>query len=147
MLALMARGVHLEGKSSKKDAPYSSRSNAYLNFATELNKALHGDRYGEDISKREVTKMLDKMLKEKKQVVGRGGLMERQQTGRITSFLRMCWESNRRADFDGSLGEWNVGERRDRVRAERRLPPLEDVAPATAQVTRKLFLPPISHLE
>ena len=115
MLALMARGIHLDEKpsSTSKKGKYTSTStsNAYLNFATELNHALHGDKYQEDISKREVTKMLDKMLKEKKQVVGRGGLMERQRTGRITRFLRLAWESNRRGGFDGSLTEWNSGRR------------------------------------
>lgn len=120
MLALMARGIHLDenpspsststSKPKKRTPSTTSTPNAYLTFATALNHALHGDRYQEDISKREVTRQLDKMLREKKQVVGRGGLMERQRSGRVTRMLRCAWESNRRAGSDGSLGEKRLRE-------------------------------------
>lgn len=88
--------------------------------------------------------MLDRMLQEKKGVVGKGGLMERQRTGRITRFLRMAWESNRKSDYDGSVSEWSQGRKKkedDKLRAEQGLPPSESTTdPAAARE----FLPNIS---
>jgi hypothetical protein len=140
MLSLLCRGTHLSPSSaSRKDLPSTVLKNTYLNFATELNLALHGTDYEQDIPKREVTKMLERVLREKKAVMG---LIERQKTGRITRGVRMAWESGRRGDFDGSVGEWNNGRKEkveDRRRAECGLPPLDRGAAATACKCSKFF--------
>lgn len=108
LLCLMAKGMHLEERGKRSDEPGAMRRHAYLNVATELNLAVNGKNgYGEDIDKREVAKMIDRMLVEKKGVVGKGGYMERATRGRITRGLKMAWERSKGADFDGSLGEWN----------------------------------------
>ncbi|RDL37425.1 uncharacterized protein BP5553_04858 [Venustampulla echinocandica] len=128
LLALMAKGVHLEGRSKRKDDPGSARHAAQLNFATELNKALHGNDFRQDISKKEITRMVEKMMVERKHVVGKGGLMERQGTARLTRSLRMAWETNRKMDFNGSIGEWKDGRKLVEINKERvakGLPPME----------------------
>jgi hypothetical protein len=102
----MARSLHLD--SNRNDEPSAARRHAYLNVATELNKAVNGDRdFGNDIDKREVTKMIEKMLVEKKGVIGKGGYMERATRGRITRGLRQMWGREPSFDYDGSLSEWN----------------------------------------
>lgn len=134
MLALMARGVHLAERPSREDDIPKGKFNTYLNFATELNHALHGTDYKQDIPKRKVAKILDKMLTEKKAVVGKGGLMERQQTGRLTRALRMAWECNRKGDFDGSLSEWNAGRKEmetEKLREKNGFPPEQPDAAST----------------
>lgn len=113
MLCLLAKGT-LSDEHGRKNDSSSSRSNVYLTFATKLNTALHGTNYAMDISKKEVTNMLDTILAERKGAVGRGGLMERRPVGRITRSLKLAWERNKPVDFDGSLGEWNSG-RKERV--------------------------------
>jgi hypothetical protein len=138
MLCLIAKGVHLEeGCVKRSEQPGSSRINAYENFATQLNFALHGKDYESDINKREVTRMLDQILEERKHVVGKGGLLGRFPGGRITAAMRLAFsrsdiwvepEKNRKKypgnpekggggeirDFDGSLTEWENG-RKERV--------------------------------
>lgn len=103
----MAKGTHLEERGKRSDEPGSMRRHAYLNVATELNLAVNGKNgYGNDIDKRDVAKMIDKMLQEKKGVVGQGGYMERATSGRITRGLRMMWEREPSFDYDGSVSEW-----------------------------------------
>lgn len=58
--------------------------------------------------------MLDQMLEERKGVVGKGGLVERQVSGRVTRSLRMAWNRTPAIGFDGSLSEWNRG-RKEKV--------------------------------
>jgi hypothetical protein len=114
MLCLIAKGVHLEGYSKRTDIPGVAKRNAYKTFATELNYALNRKNYGADIDRKEVTKMLDQLLVERKGVAGKGGLVERNRGGRVTRSMRMAWERNKPIDFDGSLSEWNQG-RRERI--------------------------------
>ncbi|KAK2624605.1 hypothetical protein QTJ16_005798 [Diplocarpon rosae] len=116
MLSLIARGVHLEQHPNKRtDAPSQARKNAQEIFYTALNTALHGKDFTQDINKREVTRMLDQVLEERKHVVGKGGLAERQTSGRITRTLTSAWKRPTKSiDFDGSLGEWEQG-RKERV--------------------------------
>ncbi len=94
-----------------------------------LNDAVHKNDYSNDISKREVTKMLDQMLEERKGVVGKGGLVERMRGGRVTRTVTLCWERRRPIGFDGSLSEWNNGRKKQVEKKERDtlgLPPLEE---------------------
>jgi hypothetical protein len=114
MLCLIAKGVHLEGYSKRTDNPGIAKRNAYKTFATELNYALNKKNYGADIDRKEITKMLDQLLVERKGVAGKGGLVERNRGGRVTRSMRMAWERNKPIDFDGSLSEWNQG-RRERI--------------------------------
>jgi hypothetical protein len=114
MLCLIAKGVHLEGYSKRTDIPGVAKRNAYKTFATELNYALNKKNYGADIDRREITKMLDQLLVERKGVAGKGGLVERNRGGRVTRAMRIAWERNKPIGFDGSLSEWNQG-RRERV--------------------------------
>jgi hypothetical protein len=105
----MAKTMHLEGRGNCKDEESAMRRHAYMNVTTALNKALNGENggYGDDIDKTEVAKMIDKMLVEKKGVVGKGGYMERATSGRITRGLKRMWEREPSFDYDGSLSEWN----------------------------------------
>ncbi len=114
MLCLIARGVHLEERVKRSEAPETGRFNAYENFATQLNFALHRNDYESDIQKKEVTRMLDQILAERKHVVGKGGLVERYSGGRITRTTKRTFDRIHRLDFDGSLSEWKQG-RRDKV--------------------------------
>jgi hypothetical protein len=114
MLCLIAKGVHLEGYSKRTDIPGVAKRNAYKTFATELNYALNKKNYGADIDRKEITKMLDQLLVERKGVAGKGGLVERNRGGRVTRSMRMAWERNKPIDFDGGLSEWNQG-RRERI--------------------------------
>lgn len=58
--------------------------------------------------------MLDQMLADRKHVVGKGGLVERQRNGRVTRALRMAWNRSPAIDFDGTESEWNQG-RKEKV--------------------------------
>lgn len=105
----MAKNMHLEEKGNRNDEEGVMRRHAYLNVATALNEAVNGKNggFGDDIDKKEVAKMIDKMLVEKKGVVGKGGYMERATSGRITRGLKRMWEREPSFDYDGSLSEWN----------------------------------------
>ncbi|KAH7348767.1 hypothetical protein BKA65DRAFT_550833 [Rhexocercosporidium sp. MPI-PUGE-AT-0058] len=108
MLCLIAKGVHLEQRPNKRtDAPSITRANAYENFYSALNNAVHGKDFSSDIHKKEVTRMLDQMLADRKHVAGKGGLVERQRNGRVTRALRMAWNRSPAIDFDGTESEWN----------------------------------------
>jgi hypothetical protein len=99
--------VHLEERGKGNDEPGDMRRHAYLNVATELNKAVNGaSDFGRDIDKKEVSRMIDRMLIEKKGVVGKGGYMERATNGRITRGLKRMWEREPSFDYDGTLSEW-----------------------------------------
>jgi hypothetical protein len=119
LLALMAKGVHIYGRGKRNDDPNELRRNAYVDFATALNEALHGEDYTQDISKKEVTRMIDQVLVKRKRVVGKGGLMERQHGGRITRSLNLAFKRGQQQDYDGSVSEWNNG-RRAKVLARHR---------------------------
>ena len=105
----MAKGLHREDPTKKSDTPGRARRHAHLEMATALNNALHGNDFENDISKREVSKMIDKILEERKAIVGPGGYMDRAVPGRITRGLKMMWERSTKFDFDGSMAEWNLG--------------------------------------
>ncbi|KAL5322415.1 hypothetical protein ACEPPN_010388 [Leptodophora sp. 'Broadleaf-Isolate-01'] len=115
MLCLIAKGVHLEQRPNKRtEARTITRANAYENFYTALNNAVHGKDFSSDIHKKEVTRMLDQMLADRKHVVGKGGLVERQRNGRVTRALRLAWNRSPAIDFDGTESEWNQG-RKEKV--------------------------------
>ena len=105
----MAKNMHLEERSNRKDEEGTMRQHAYMNVATALNEAVNRKNggFGDDIDKREVAKMIDQMLDKKKGVVGKGGYMERATSGRITRGLKRMWEREPSFDYDGSLSEWN----------------------------------------
>jgi hypothetical protein len=111
----MAKGMHLEQRGKKSDDPNKARQHAYLEVATALNQAVHKDDYRNDLDKREVSRMIDWALLERKGVVGRGGYMERQVVPRITRTLRRMWERPTKFDYDGTLGEWNTGRKEREV--------------------------------
>ncbi|KAH7416841.1 hypothetical protein BKA64DRAFT_739435 [Cadophora sp. MPI-SDFR-AT-0126] len=115
MLCLIAKGVHLEQRPNKRtEAPTITHANAYENFYTALNDAVHRKDYTSDIPKKEVTRMLDQMLAERKHVAGKAGLVERQRNGRVTRALRIAWNREPAIDFDGTESEWNQG-RKEKV--------------------------------
>lgn len=90
MLCLIAKGVHLEKRVKRTDAPETGRINAYDTFATELNLALHGDDYRSDISIREIIKKLDDLLDNHSYAVGKGGLVERNTLGHVTRTMSLA---------------------------------------------------------
>jgi len=118
VLALFVKGYHLApaGRQNKKDDEGQRTQSAYLTFATELNKALSGETgYESDIKKIEITKFVDKCLAEQKNVVGKGGMMERSKARKITRGLRMMWQREQKFDFDGTIGEWNAWRKESKV--------------------------------
>lgn len=131
LLCLLAKGKHLEVTHGRKsDDPDKRKQHAYFNITTELNEAVRGKVYDDDLTKYDVTKMIDKMLHERKAVVGRGGYMERQAVPRITRGLKMMWERPTRFDFDGSKAEWKLGrkaEEQERKRIADGGAPREDI--------------------
>lgn len=116
----MAKGMHLEERGQRNDEAGAMRRHAYLNVATELNKAVNGaNDFGNDIDKKEVAKMIDRMLVEKKGVVGKGGYMERATRGRITRGLKRMWQRKPGFDYDGSQSEWKQWRREREVERKR----------------------------
>ena len=117
LLCLMAKNMHLDEKSVRNEEERALRRHSYMNVATALNTALNGETgsFERDIDKREVAKMIDRMLQEKKGVVGKGGYMERATMGRITRGLKRMWERGTRFDYDGSMS----GRARWRKRSEK----------------------------
>lgn len=82
-----------------------------IGFATELNKALNGKSYKDDIPVDDVRAMLDKLSREKKGVLA---FIERQPTQTITRLQSRIFQ--KRMVADGSLREWVLEGRRDRLR-------------------------------
>jgi hypothetical protein len=115
----MARGTHLEERGKRTDDNSVLRQHAYLNVATKLNEAVHKGDYVNDITKKEVSKMIDKVLVERKGVVGKGGYMERSTSGRVTRGLKRAWDRNPPIDFDGSLSEWSQWRKASEAEKER----------------------------
>lgn len=124
----MAKGLHLQRLTYNND-PIAAREATQLNFATELNKALHGDNLRRDIPVKEITRMVKKMLVERKQVVGEGGLVARQTAPRLTRTLTKAWDSKRKMNFDGSIGEWKKGRKLRELNKERATKALAPVVP------------------
>jgi hypothetical protein len=104
----MAKGLHLERHGRRSDAPGAARRHAYLEVATALNNSVHKNEFERDINKREVTRMIDKFLEERKGIVGKGGYMERSTRGRITRGLKRLWDRTSKFDYDGSKIEWKL---------------------------------------
>jgi hypothetical protein len=104
----MAKGTHIEERGKRSDTTGAARQHAYLEVATALNTAVYKNDFANDISKKEVVKMIDRVLEERKGVVGRGGYMERATRGRITRGLKRLWERPTKFDYDGSLIEWKL---------------------------------------
>ena len=106
--------MHLEDDGNRKESDGAPKQNAYMTVATSLNEALNGQGglFEHDIDKKEVAKMIDLMLKEKKGVLGKGGYMERATRGRITRGLKRIWERGTACDYDGSVSEWNQWRRK-----------------------------------
>lgn len=130
LLCLLAKGKHLEVHHGKKsDDENRIKQHAYLNVATELNDAIHGITYKNDLDKKDVARMIDKMLAEKKGVIGRGSYMERQAVPRITRGLKRLWERPTKFDYDGSVAEWKLGRKeaeQERLRIANGGAPAED---------------------
>jgi hypothetical protein len=55
--------------------------------------------------------MIDKMLQEKKAVVGKNGYMERSGVKKLTRSLRLMWQRNTKFGYDGSKEEWELWRR------------------------------------
>ncbi|KAG9246973.1 hypothetical protein BJ878DRAFT_477793 [Calycina marina] len=108
LLALMSRGVHRPPGFHKNDDSRQLRATAHFETASQLNDALNGEgrAFGRDVNEREVSRMIDRLLEEKKGVLGHGGIMERQRVPRITRTIRMAFERHKKLDFDGSEREW-----------------------------------------
>jgi hypothetical protein len=87
-----------------------------LHFATELNRALHGNRgYDQDIAPEDVEDLLAKLHRRRK---GALRFIERQGAPyRLTRAKTLAFR--RELDFDGSLHEWVVGGRRAKVMKQR----------------------------
>ena len=119
LLCLMVKSDHLGRKVKKGETADQARQEAYLDIATKLNDAVHKGDYRNDIDKREVARMIDQVLIERKHVVGQGGVMERQVVPHITRTLKQTWERSTKYDFDGSLAEWNKGRKEREVEKQR----------------------------
>ena len=124
----MAKGMHISGRGKKTDDPNKMKQHAYLDVATALNDAVHKGDFANDIHKKEVAKMIDQLLVERKSVMGKGGYLERQFGGRITRGLKRVWERKPPVDFDGSVSEWKMWRKERETEKERErkgLPPLQ----------------------
>jgi hypothetical protein len=108
MLALIVRGVHLPDytTTNRLTSEHAARQTTYENFCTALNTALHKEDYAQYIYSKDIIKQLEKMLKERKHVVGPGGLVERGKASRLTRALTNAWNRGSQMNFDGSIGEW-----------------------------------------
>jgi len=115
----MAKGMHLEERGKRSDQPGQQRQHAHLTVATALNDAVHKGDYEQDISKKEVSKMIDRVMEERKGVVGKGGYMERATNGRITRGLKRLWERPTKFDYDGSKSEWDLWRKAKEAERER----------------------------
>jgi len=116
----MARGVHLPPVRMKRNEDErEARQHAHVDVATGLNFALNGkSNFGNDISKRDVSKMIDFILTEKKGILGPGGYVERSKFPRITRGLKRAFERHSKLDYDGSESEWKLW--RKEAEAEKR---------------------------
>ncbi|RFU28042.1 hypothetical protein B7463_g8287, partial [Scytalidium lignicola] len=106
LLCLIAKGEHCWAPSEKKSDAVDAQKHAYLNVATLLNKAVHHKDYKKDIDKREVARMIDIILQEKK---GAMAFISRQPSRRLTRGMRQVWERNPPINFTGSKFEWEHG--------------------------------------
>jgi hypothetical protein len=107
----MAKGLHREVPGKKSDTPGRAKRHAHLEVASALNMAVHGNDFAKDIRKLEVSQMIDRILEERKAIVGPGGYMDRAAPGRITRSLKLIWARSTKFDFDGSMSEWKLGRR------------------------------------
>lgn len=103
MLCLITKGVHLEGRGKRSDAPGTARVNAYKTFATQLNDAVNGKNYGADIPIKEIIKKLDELLEDHKTVLGKNGLVERQSLGHVTRTMTLAFERATNSAYNGKL--------------------------------------------
>jgi hypothetical protein len=102
MLSLIVRGVHLQDyeTTNRSTTEHAARQRSNENFCTALNDALHGDDYFEDIYKKDIIKQLNKMLLERKHVVGLGGLVERSGVRHLTRAINNAWKRGSQLNFD-----------------------------------------------
>jgi hypothetical protein len=114
MLSLIVRGVHLQDytTTNRSTTEYAARKVSNENFCTALNSALHGEDYSEDLYQKDIIKQLDKVLLERKHVVGPGGLVERGQAKRLTRTIHSAWKRGSKLNFDGSIAEWEEWRKR-----------------------------------
>jgi len=89
------------------------RSGDTLGFATALNAALNAGNHGRDIPVAEVRALLAQLREEKK---GSLAFIERQTSRKLTRTIARVFA--RELDYDGSLKEWIVDGRRERVMLE-----------------------------
>lgn len=74
-----------------------SIKHAHRDVADALNRALNYGNQVNDIPVEKVSKMIDRLLEERKDVVG---YLERQGCGRITRGVKMVWNRGARIDID-----------------------------------------------
>lgn len=106
-----------------------TKREVYTDFATLLNETLHGTDYSQDIDKRDVTALIDRLLVEHKGLLGPGGYVERGQYKRLNRAINRSFLSNRKQNFTGSLQEWKMGRKQeveDKNRREKGLPTQEE---------------------
>jgi hypothetical protein len=107
MLALIVRGAHLQDYTTthRSTTEYAAKQISNENFCTALNAALHGDDFSQDLYRKDIIKQLNKMLLERKHVVGPGGLVERGQAKHLTRTIHSAWKRGSKLNFDGSIAE------------------------------------------
>lgn len=110
LLCLMCKGMHLGGFQKRTDDPSSAKRHAYLNVATELNRAIHIGNFDQDIDRRVVANKIDEILSDMKGAVA---FMERSRVHRITRSMKLVFERKPAIDFVGTKAEWEGG-RKDR---------------------------------
>jgi hypothetical protein len=133
MFGLIVRGAHNSDKPQKRtDTAELIRTNFYDEFASDFNKALSGKyNYRADIDKQEIIQMLDSLMAQRVNVIGKGSLAERQKVSRITRSLRLAWDRVPSRDYNGSMAEWNSGRKERVIKADlirRGLVPAEEQA-------------------
>ncbi|KAL3425039.1 hypothetical protein PVAG01_04320 [Phlyctema vagabunda] len=105
LLCLLCKGMHLSHPKKRADDPRTAKRHAYLNVATELNKALHGNSFEKDIPQVEVTQKIDEILAAK----GFANYLSRSRVGKITRSMRIVFQRRPLLSFDGSIFEWEHG--------------------------------------
>jgi hypothetical protein len=112
LLCLICRQVHTTGTSSPSRIRKGGHSkvifdlsksikHAHRDVADALNRALNYGNQANDIPVEEVSKMIDRLLEERKDAMG---YLERQGCGRVTRGVKMVWNRGVRVDRDETGG-------------------------------------------
>ncbi|CAG8957963.1 hypothetical protein HYFRA_00000306 [Hymenoscyphus fraxineus] len=133
-LGLMCRGVHLLGPEHNKKGEVieyeaKHKREVYTTFATRMNEILHGEDYAQDISKKDITALIDRLTAEHKNLFGSHGYLDRNGYRRLTRSINRAFLSNRKQNYDGSKQEWEMGRKKkveNELRREQGLPTIEE---------------------